>query len=127
MTKQDEVYVCKLCGNIVEVLEGAGGSLTCCQQEMVLQKENTADAAKAKHVPVVTVNGTKAAVQVGSVPHPMEDKHHIAWIELQQGSKVQRQYLKPGAEPKAEFTVEEGVPVTVREYCNLHGLWNVQQ
>jgi superoxide reductase len=123
MAKRSEIYVCELCGNIVEVLEGADGDLTCCGQGMTLQKENTTDAAKEKHVPVVTVEGTTATVQVGSVAHPMEAKHYIVWIELQQGDKVQRQYLKAGAEPKAVFTVEAGVPVIVREFCNLHGLW----
>jgi superoxide reductase len=123
MAKQNEVYVCELCGNIVVVLDGAGGDLVCCGQEMTLQKENTTDAAKEKHVPVVTVSGTTATVQVGSVAHPMEEKHFIGWIELQQGNKVQRVFLKAGDEPKATFVIEADAPVTVREYCNLHGLW----
>jgi superoxide reductase len=123
MAKVYEVYVCELCGNIVEVLDGADGDLVCCGQEMTLQKENTVDAAKEKHVPVVTVNGNTATIQVGSTLHPMEEKHHIAWIELRQGNKLQRVQLKPGEEPKAVFTIETGVPVIVREYCNLHGLW----
>ena len=123
MASRAEVYVCELCGNIVEVLEGAPGTLACCGQDMVLQDENTTDAAKEKHVPAVTLNGTVASVQVGSVAHPMTVEHNIAWIELQQGDKVQRTYLKPDAAPLAEFTIESGVPVVVRAYCNLHGLW----
>jgi superoxide reductase len=118
-----EIYVCELCGTIIEVLEGAGGTLTCCGQDMALQKENTVNAAQEKHVPVVTVSGTAATVQVGSVAHPMEPQHYIAWIELQQGSKIQRIYLQSGAAPQAVFAVEAGVPVIVRAYCNLHGLW----
>lgn len=123
MAKVYEVYVCKACGNIVEVLTGGDGEMVCCGQNMVLQVENTVDAAKEKHVPVVTVQGTTAVVQVGGVLHPMEEKHYIMWIEIQQGVKLQRVMLKPGDEPKATFTVEEGVPITAREYCNLHGLW----
>ena len=123
MATRAEVYICELCGNIIEVLEGADGTLVCCGQDMILLKENSTDAAQEKHVPVVTINGTTATVQVGSVAHPMEAQHHIAWIELQQGSKVQRIYLQPGAAPQAVFLIEAGVPVTVREYCNLHGLW----
>lgn len=118
-----EVYVCELCGNIVEVLEGGDGDLVCCGQDMTPQKENTVDAAKEKHVPVVTVNGTTAVVDVGSVPHPMEAKHYIMWIEIRQGDKLQRVQLKPGMEPKATFAVEAGVPIVAREYCNIHGLW----
>jgi len=123
MASRAEVYVCELCGNIVEVLEGAAGSLACCGQDMILQTENTADAAKEKHVPAVTLNGVVAAVQVGSVAHPMTADHYITWIELQQGDKVQRVYLKPDGTPQAEFAIEAGVPVIVRAYCNLHGLW----
>jgi len=123
MACRAEIYVCELCGTIVEVIEGAGGTLVCCGQDMILQKENTTDAAQEKHVPVVTINGTTATVQVGSVAHPMESQHHIAWIELRQGNKVQRTYLQPGEAPQAVFVIEAGAPVTVREYCNLHGLW----
>ncbi len=123
MTQLREIYVCELCGNIVEVLGTGDGDLVCCGQEMTLQKENTVDASKEKHVPVLKVEGTVATVDVGSVPHPMEAKHYIEWIEIVQGSKQQRVSLKPGDAPKATFAVDAGVPVSVRIYCNLHGLW----
>lgn len=123
MAQVYEVYVCKVCGNVVEVLHGEDGELVCCGQDMELQKENTVDAAKEKHVPVVSIEGTTATVRVGSVAHPMEEKHYIMWIEIRQGDKLQRMMLKPGEEPKAVFTIEAGVPVTAREFCNIHGLW----
>ena len=53
MTKVKEVYRCAICGNIVEIMHMAGGTLTCCGQPMELLTENTVDAAKEKHVPVV--------------------------------------------------------------------------
>ena len=118
-----EVYVCELCGNIVEVLDGGAGELVCCGQEMSLQKENTVDASKEKHVPVLKVDGTLATVDVGSIPHPMESNHYITWIEIVQGAKQQCVALNPGDAPKAVFTVESGAPISVRTYCNLHGLW----
>ena len=124
MASHAEIYVCDLCGNVIEVLEAAGGVLVCCGQDMTLRKENTTDVAKEKHVPVATVNGTIATIQVGSVAHPMESQHYIVWIELQQKNKVQRIYLKSGEAPQAVFVVEPDAPVTVRAYCNLHGLWN---
>jgi superoxide reductase len=123
MAKQFEIYVCKVCGNTIEVLDASGGKLVCCGQPMELQTENTVDASKEKHIPVVTLNNNIAAVQVGSVPHPMEENHHISWIELRQGDKVQYAFLKPGQEPKATFTIEPGKEIAVREFCNLHGLW----
>lgn len=123
MTKLYEIYVCKHCGNVISVVTAAGGKLVCCGEPMLLQMENTTDAAQEKHIPIITVAGTKATVVVGSVVHPMTPEHHIAWVEIQQGNKVQRVQLEPNGEPKAVFTVEEGIPITAREYCNLHGLW----
>jgi superoxide reductase len=122
MAEQLQVYKCDLCGNIVEVLHGGGGELVCCGQPMKLFKENTVDAAKEKHVPVVekTVDGFK--VKVGSVAHPMEEKHWIEWVELIADGKVYRQFLKPGQPPEATFCIKAD-KVAAREYCNLHGLW----
>lgn len=122
MTEKNQVYKCPLCGNIVEVLHTGAGELVCCGQPMDLMVANTVDAAKEKHVPVVekTANGFK--VKIGSVPHPMEEKHWIEWIELLAGGKVYRQYLAPGKAPEAVFCVE-AAKVTARAYCNLHGLW----
>jgi superoxide reductase len=123
MAKQLEIYKCELCGNIVEVLHGGDGALVCCGQPMKLFIENTVDAAKEKHVPVVEKIDGGYKVKVGAVAHPMEEKHFIEWIELLIGGKAYRQFLKPGAAPEATFLVKEsGVP-TVREYCNIHGLW----
>jgi superoxide reductase len=85
-------------------------------------KENTVDAAKEKHVPVVEKVAGGFKVKVGSVAHPMEEKHYIEWIEVIADGKVYRQFLKPGAAPEAVFNIE-AAEITAREYCNLHGLW----
>jgi superoxide reductase len=122
MAKQLEVYKCLLCGNIVEVLHGGGGELVCCGEPMKLLNENSVDAAKEKHVPVIEKINGGYKVKVGSVAHPMEEKHYIEWIELIADGKAYRQFLKPGQAPEAVFMVETST-VTAREYCNLHGLW----
>lgn len=122
MAEQLEVYKCDACGNIVEVLHGGGGELVCCGEAMQLFIENTVDAAKEKHVPVIEKTADGFKVAVGSVAHPMEEKHYIEWIEVIAGGKTYRQFLKPGEEPKATFCVDAD-QVTAREYCNLHGLW----
>jgi superoxide reductase len=122
MAKQLEVYKCKICGNIVEVLFGGVGVLVCCGQPMELQTENTADSTKEKHVPLIKKIDGGYKVTVGSTLHPMEEKHYIQWIELIAGGKAYRQFLKPGDAPEAIFTVSAET-VTAREYCNIHGLW----
>lgn len=114
-------YRCELCGNMVALIKKGGGTLTCCGQEMTKLEANTTDAAQEKHVPVVTREGGKIKVSVGSVLHPMLPEHHIEWIALVTDDRVEIAYLKPGMEPKAEFN--EAASGTVYEYCNLHGLW----
>ena len=122
MAERLEVYKCELCGNIVEVLHGGGGELVCCGQPMKLMAENTVDAAKEKHVPVIEKVDGGVKVKVGSVAHPMEEKHYIEWIEIIADGKAYRQFLAPGDAPEAFFCVD-AAQVTAREYCNIHGQW----
>lgn len=117
-------YRCEICGNMVALIMSGGGTLTCCGQNMTKLEPNTTDAATEKHVPFITREDGKINVQIGSTIHPMLPEHHIEWIALDTGDKVEIVYLKPGMEPKAEFNeVESG---TVYEYCNLHGLWKAE-
>lgn len=122
MTKKNEIYKCPTCGNIVEVLHIGAGELVCCGKPMELMGENTVDAAKEKHVPVITKVAEGYKVVVGSNAHPMEEKHWIEWIELIADGKVYRQDLNPGDAPEATFCVKAD-KVEVRELCNLHGVW----
>ena len=122
MAKKLQIYKCATCGNIVEVLHGGVGELVCCGKPMELLDEKTADATTEKHVPVIEEIDGGYKVKVGSVPHPMEEKHYIEWIELLADGKAYRQFLEPGAAPEAVFSVEAD-SVSAREHCNVHGLW----
>lgn len=122
MTNLSAIYKCEVCGNIVEVIHPADGTLVCCGQDMTLVTENTVDAAVEKHVPVIEKIEGGVFVKVGAVEHPMTEAHYIEWIEVHTAKKVYRQYLAPGEKPEATFLLEEEV-LFAREYCNLHGLW----
>jgi len=122
MAERREIYKCEICGNIVEVLHGSDGALICCGQEMKKLEANTVDAAKEKHVPVIEKKGDTYTVQVGSVEHPMEEKHYIEFIELHTEARVYRAYLSPGKRPLASFDIH-GKVTGAMEYCNVHGLW----
>jgi superoxide reductase len=122
MTEKLQIYKCDVCGNIIEMLHPGAGQLVCCGQPMKLFKENTVDAAKEKHVPVIEKTATGITVKVGSVAHPMEEKHYIEWIEVIADGKAYRKFLNPGEAPEATFEIKAD-KVTAREYCNLHGLW----
>ena len=122
MTAQKQIYRCNVCGNIVEVLHVGEGELVCCGQPMELLQAKTADVGKEKHVPVIEAGDAGVKVKVGDVPHPMEEKHYIEWIEVITDGDGCRQFLKPGNKPEAEFDVRSK-KVAAREYCNIHGLW----
>ncbi len=122
MTSIREVYKCLECGNIVEVVHAGGGTLVCCGQPMQRLAEKTTDVGNEKHVPVIERTAAGIKVRVGAVPHPMEEKHFIEWIELLAEGQVYRRYLKPGFPPEALFPVQ-AQPVFAREYCTIHGLW----
>jgi superoxide reductase len=126
MTKLKEIYKCELCGNMVEVVHEAGGTLVCCGKAMTLMTENTVEASREKHIPVIEKIEGGYVVRVGSVDHPMEEKHYIEWIELVTEKRVYRKHLKPGDKPEAVFMTDCGCSVSAREYCNLHGLWKAE-
>ena len=116
-----EIYKCDVCGNIVEMVHGGNGELVCCGEPMKRFIENTVDAAREKHVPVKEKIAGGLKVKVGSVAHPMEEKHYIEWVEIVAGDTAYRQFLRPGQTPEAIFPVQG--EFTAREYCNIHGLW----
>ena len=118
MTSRNQIWKCEVCGNIIEILHEGADSLVCCGKPMVLQEENTVDAAQEKHVPIIE----DKKVKVGSVPHPMDEKHYIEWVEASSSSGFEpaKKFLKSGDNPEVEFPFE---PTRARAYCNLHGLW----
>lgn len=107
---------------MVEVIHAGVGELVCCGQPMELLKEKTEEAGQEKHVPVIEKTEKGVKVKVGSVPHPMEEKHYIEWIEVIAGGRAYRKFLNPGDAPEAEFEVS-AEKIEAREYCNIHGLW----
>ncbi len=87
-------------------------------------RANTTDAAVEKHVPVITIEGNRAHVEVGSTLHPMSEAHHISFIVLVTDSRAELANLDPTGSPTADFVLAENEKVLAAyEYCNLHGLW----
>lgn len=122
MPEKREVYKCQLCGTIVEVLHAGSCVPSCCGQDLVHMEEGAVDAAKEKHVPVIEKIDGGYRVTVGSVAHPMVEKHFIQWIELLTENCVLRRELQPEEAPEATF-LTDAQKVSARAYCNLHGLW----
>ena len=122
MAQRLEIYECSLCGNIVEVLHGGDGELVCCGEPMKKLVAKKTDAGKEKHVPVIEKANGVITVKIGGIPHPMEEKHYIEWIEIIADGKACRKFLKPGDPPEAQFKLE-AQKITAKEYCTVHGLW----
>ena len=122
--KRLEVYKCSSCGLVVEVTSGCDCPVNCCGKEMEQMVPQTADFKFEKHVPYPEATEHGMKVSVGKeTAHPMTEAHQIEWIEVINGSYVNRKYLKPGEKPEAEFYVPLQKGMIIREYCNIHGLW----
>jgi len=126
MTKLRDLYKCNICGNVVEILHTGAPSLVCCGQPMEKLEAKTEDTGNEKHVPVVASLPGRIQVTVGSVAHPMEEKHYIQFIEVLTADQVLRAELHPAQHPQASFQVDSKDVLEVREYCNIHGLWKTK-
>ena len=126
MTARLQVFKCEICGNIVEVLHSGKGQLVCCGQPMTLLEEKTEEQGREKHLPVAERTNRGVTVKVGDVPHPMEEKHYIEWVEVMIAGSIARKFLNPGEAPEASFEVE-GNALQMRAYCNIHGLWTQKE
>ncbi|HMA99718.1 MAG TPA: desulfoferrodoxin family protein [Spirochaetota bacterium] len=124
MIKKNKIYFCRHCGNVVESLWNGKPDISCCGENMTELEANTKDAAREKHVPVITREGNKVTVRIGEAPHPMTNEHYILCIEVIAGAKVYRHNFKEGdSEASAEFMIPDNDNITARAFCNLHGLW----
>jgi superoxide reductase len=126
MVEKLDIYKCQPCEIIVEALTDGESELVCCDKPMEKLVAKTADQGREKHVPVIEKIKGGIKVKIGSVPHPMEEKHYIQWIEVIADDKAYRQFLKPGQTPEAVFNIDADDIIniiTVREHCNIHGLW----
>ena len=124
--KNEKFYICRTCGNLINVINASGVPMMCCGKPMEALEPNTVEASGEKHIPAVTVEEGAVHVMIGSVEHPMVDVHYIEWVYLQTENGGQRINLKPNQEPKVTFLLGNEKPVAVYAYCNLHGLWKTE-
>lgn len=124
MTQIKQIYKCNICGNIVEMVHSGQGELVCCGQPMELKQEKKQETREIeeKHVPIIEKQEEAVVVTIGSIVHPMEEKHFIEWIEIETENSLCKKFLNPGDEPV--FNLKTSSQTTkVRAYCNIHGLW----
>ncbi|MCK4518975.1 MAG: desulfoferrodoxin [Candidatus Omnitrophica bacterium] len=123
MTRLRELYRCDICGDVIEIVSEGAPALVCCNQPMKKLEAKTEDEGSEKHVPVVEDGDRGIKVKIGSVEHPMEEKHYIKFIEVLTEDRIDRVELKPGQAPEANFCMAKSDVLEVREFCTIHGLW----
>ena len=115
-------YQCSHCGNIIYKVKDSKVAVHCCGEVMQELTANTVEAAVEKHIPVL--NGNK--VEVGSIPHPMTEEHFIEWIAVEYENAFSIFYLSSEDDPSIELTSTTGIK-SIYAYCNLHGLWKMNE
>ncbi len=124
--KETKFFICERCGNLVEMINESGVPMMCCGQKMTKLEPGVVEASQEKHIPVVEANENTVKVTVGSVLHPMEEKHSILWVYLLTDKGGHRKNLEVGGAPEVTFAIKDEKPLTVYAYCNLHGLWKTE-
>jgi len=124
MTEKLEIYKCKICGNVIQVLCEGVGELVCCGENMehlIPKKDNITEIGE-KHSPMeeVDINGRYIRVK----KHPMEEEHYVQFIEVypEDKSALHIKFLRPKDIPEFDITGFEH-DVEAVELCNIHGLW----
>lgn len=123
MMGKGQIYRCNSCGNILELINEGSGIPTCCGVNFEILNDKPKNVGVEKHLPIIKKTDTGVKVKVGEIPHPMEEEHHISWIEIITDNGIQKVFLKPGDAPEAEFNIEDTDKLTARQYCTVHGLW----
>ena len=120
---REKFYICRKCGNLVELLNDSGVPMVCCGEEMQALVPNTSEGAGEKHLPFVQVDGDNLHVQIGEVIHPMIAEHYIQWIYVETENGGQLIKFMPDDIPQADVCLRDDKPIAVYAYCNIHGLW----
>ena len=123
MTKLRELYRCEICGNIVEIVYEGAPALICCGKPMIKLEAKTKDEGREKHVPVIEKADSGIKVKIGSIEHPMEEKHYIKFIEILLKDRIMRKELEPGQAPETKCCASKSDVIEAREFCTIHGLW----
>lgn len=122
-----KMYRCKICGNIVAVVNDGGVNPMCCGQDMELLSPGTSDGDTEKHVPKVTCNMNKVMVEVGAKLHPMTPEHYINMIVLETDKGAYIRFLTDNDVPSVEFTIgKDEKPIMAYSYCNIHSLFGAK-
>jgi len=141
------VYICQICGHIE--FNSAPENCPVCwsakdqfiqNDKIFRESEEKSPEASVKHIPSMIIEKKcglipeeaciDVHVRVGKTLHPMEEKHHIKFIDCYVDKKFAgRAFLNPEfLNPAAAFhlKVQTG-EITIVENCNIHGYWLAEE
>jgi desulfoferrodoxin-like iron-binding protein len=144
-TPMPEIYVCSICGH-VEFAKAPENCPVCHAPKEKFAENNSVftDAinnykdAGISHTPDIVVKkksafisempATEVEVRIGKKMHPMEEQHHIRYMDFYVDDKyVSRIFLTLGSLPAATFFVKAGgTSVRIIEVCSVHGYWQAE-
>ncbi len=113
---RSKVYVCPVCGNVIQTLGEA--VISCCGITLPPQE---AEEAEGEHSIRVEISDDEYYV---SLCHPMEKNHYISYLSAVSDQRVQFVKLYPEGNAEARFTIS-GVKL-IYAFCNRHGLFQVR-
>ena len=70
MCGNNKFYICEHCGNLIGMILDAGVPMMCCGQKMTKLEPGVVEASHEKHIPVVSIEGNRVTVTIGSIEHP---------------------------------------------------------
>jgi desulfoferrodoxin len=139
---QMKLFICSVCGHVEYGAAPEFCPVCHASKDNFNQNDALFSEAEAKlkgggnnHNPEIIVKNksdlikeqpcVEVEVRIGKVLHPMEEAHHIRWIDCYADDKyVSRVSLTPGILPAATFQMKAGSKkVRIVEVCNLHGHW----
>jgi superoxide reductase len=139
------LFVCPVCGHVEFGAAPAACPVCHAPKDKFISNDTLFTDAQAesselpvKHVPVISVDKTSTlikekptkdiAVRIGKTLHPMEEAHHIQWIDCYIDDRyISRLLLTPGADPAVNYYPKiSGSKIRIVEHCNLHGHWQAE-
>ncbi len=122
MTKKLEIYKCRVCSNVIEVVHEGEGTLVCCKEDMELLKENIPEPENPHYAYVEELDDMLKKV---TLKHVMTHEHHIEYVEVisNDGKFLKRKYFEETEPLEFLFRCECKEGFYVRLYCNLDNVW----
>lgn len=139
------IFVCSICGHVEFGAAPAACPVCHAPKDKFISNDTLFTDAQGVsvdltplHVPVISIVKTSTlineqptkdvAVRIGKHLHPMEEAHHIQWIDCYVDDRyISRLLLTPGVNPAVNYYPKiSGSKIRIVEHCNLHGHWQAE-